>query len=243
MVMRRKAWLAASLAPIAISVVSAGSAAQEGFRPALGTTIMVVGCLERGAVSPLLRTPEGTMPSAAVPSVPGWAVPYGLPPIPDVSVAGSAVPGMPTVPGVPAIPGSVTPGYPTAPSIPSYPRLPAFHDDPGLGGPFLLTHAIPSPTIPDTLKSVPAPVGTSGSYDRFANATPTSYALEGYELELANFAGHRVEITGTLLPPAGPPIGYTPIVPGATPSATEPNTQRLRVTSVKMIANSCAMNG
>jgi hypothetical protein len=86
----------------------------------------------------------------------------------------------------------------------------------------------------------PSPVGTTGA----AAATPgrtsegskdelKTYALEGNRDELAPHKGHRVEITGTLAPPASS---------GANASASrefQTGVQRLRVQTIKMTAESC----
>jgi hypothetical protein len=96
---------------------------------------------------------------------------------------------------------------------------------------FLLTGARPAGA---------APVGTAGATAaapaRDADGSKEelrTYALEGNRDELAAHKGHRVEITGTLAPPASS---------GANdPAAREFKTgvQRLRVQSIKMTAESC----
>jgi len=61
----------------------------------------------------------------------------------------------------------------------------------------------------------------------------TSYALEGRERELADHAGHRVEVTGTL-------AAENTSARGDSRSArTAAGVQSLRVESFKMISTSC----
>lgn len=86
-----------------------------------------------------------------------------------------------------------------------------------------------------------SPVGTSGASAATPSATAnapakpelTTYALEGNRDELAAHKGHRVEITGTLAPPASS---------GANAPAGrdfQTGVQRLRVQTLKMTAESC----
>ena len=93
---------------------------------------------------------------------------------------------------------------------------------------FLLTGARPADA---------SPVGTTGAAApaRDADASKEelkTYALEGKRDELAAHKGHRVEITGTLAPPASS---------GANDAARAFKTgvQRLRVETIKMTAESC----
>jgi hypothetical protein len=60
-------------------------------------------------------------------------------------------------------------------------------------------------------------------------ATPTSYTLQGRADEVATHKGHRVEVTGQLLPPR--PKGGT--------GAATPNIERIAVASVKMLSAEC----
>ena len=96
---------------------------------------------------------------------------------------------------------------------------------------FLLTGARPAGASP-----VGTTGATAGAPARDANAAKEelkTYALEGNRDELAAHKGHRVEITGTLAPPASS---------GANdPAAREFKTgvQRLRVQTIKMTAESC----
>ena len=85
-----------------------------------------------------------------------------------------------------------------------------------------------------------APVGTTGATAaapaRDAGASKEelkTYALEGNRDELAAHKGHRVEITGTVAPPASS---------GANDRAAaefKTGVQRLRVQTIKMTAESC----
>jgi hypothetical protein len=65
---------------------------------------------------------------------------------------------------------------------------------------------------------------------------PTSYTLQGLESEMAKHKGHRVEIVGTVQQPTKSGRG-----PGN--KATAEGIQRVKVSSVKMIGNSCAAQG
>jgi hypothetical protein len=60
----------------------------------------------------------------------------------------------------------------------------------------------------------------------------TSYALVGHELELEKHKGHRIEITGKLMPPR-PPTGTT-----AGKSAAS-NVRRISVDTIKMVSTEC----
>jgi hypothetical protein len=75
--------------------------------------------------------------------------------------------------------------------------------------------------------------GSIGGTPLGTSATPANYALEGNRDELAAHKGHRVEITGTLAPPASS---------GANAPASrdfQTGVQRLRVQTLKMTAESC----
>ena len=63
---------------------------------------------------------------------------------------------------------------------------------------------------------------------------PTSYTLQGLETELVKHKGHRVEIVGTVLQP-------TKSGRGAGNKATAEGIQRVKVSSVKMIGNTCTV--
>jgi hypothetical protein len=103
----------------------------------------------------------------------------------------------------------------------------------------------------------------SGSTNRPASATMARYILAGNADDLTKHRGHRIEVTGTVMPspPAGPSTddvagtsGTGSGAPGTTPEmqqnprTTAPqtaagsqmvNNQRLQVTSIKMIAATC----
>jgi hypothetical protein len=94
---------------------------------------------------------------------------------------------------------------------------------------FLLTGARPA---------APSPVGTTGIAPAADNKESVkeelkTYALEGDRNQIAAHKGHRVEITGTLAPPASS---------GANAPASrefQTGVQRLRVQAIKMTAESC----
>jgi hypothetical protein len=63
------------------------------------------------------------------------------------------------------------------------------------------------------------------------------YTLSGDNAELAKHKGHRVEITGTLMPAAG----ATPTTPPSSDDRAGSGAagQRLQVTTIKMVSASC----
>jgi hypothetical protein len=69
--------------------------------------------------------------------------------------------------------------------------------------------------------------GTSGS-----RAEPTAYGLAGHENELSGHAGARVEVTGTVIPPATSGRGN-----GS--SAAASGVKRVRVASFKVLEDHC----
>jgi len=85
----------------------------------------------------------------------------------------------------------------------------------------------------------PSPVGTTGAAagtparDNESKEELKTYALEGNRDDMAAHKGHRVEITGTLAPPASSGTN--------SPAQNEFRTgvQRLRVQAIKMTAESC----
>ena len=90
---------------------------------------------------------------------------------------------------------------------------------------YLLTGARPA---------APSPVGTTGADSKESSKEELrTYALEGDRNELAAHKGHRVEITGTLAPPASSDANA--------PASREFQTgvQRLRVQAMKMTSETC----
>ena len=83
--------------------------------------------------------------------------------------------------------------------------------------------------------AAPAPAGT-----------PAFYTLDGRDHELSPHIGHRVEIVGTMVaasastPAPAPNHTSTPAATGTSGSAATPPTQTIQVTSVRMVAASCA---
>ena len=74
------------------------------------------------------------------------------------------------------------------------------------------------------------PIGTSGTKDDARDAT---YRLDGEVATLNPHVGHKVEVTGTLEPPAAPTAqSVEPIGPA--------NAPRLKVDYVKMVSETCA---
>lgn len=74
--------------------------------------------------------------------------------------------------------------------------------------------------------ATPAATGTAG------RAEPTTFGLQGQEAELERHQGARVEVTGTVIPPATSGRGTGG---GATASGAK----RLRVESYKVVAEKC----
>ena len=73
------------------------------------------------------------------------------------------------------------------------------------------------------------PVGADKDLKR---AAPTSYTLEGREQEISKHKGHRVEVTGSLLPPRA--AAGAPQV-----KAAAPGIKRIAVRSLKMLSAEC----
>jgi hypothetical protein len=80
------------------------------------------------------------------------------------------------------------------------------------------------------IASTPAVEATSGTSTKQAR---TSYALRGHEQELAKHVGHRVEIAGTLLPPAASKL------PAQTASTAE-GIRAVQVDKLKMVGTNCS---
>jgi hypothetical protein len=77
----------------------------------------------------------------------------------------------------------------------------------------------------------------AGSKPAAKNELPKRYVLVGNDTDFARHEGHRVRVSGTLAPstkPADKPVGTS----GSTQIKSE--TQRLKVTSVEMIAGACS---
>ena len=95
----------------------------------------------------------------------------------------------------------------------------------------------PTPTNRYVLNSAtPTDANRAAADKPPAKGTPsrqTSYALRGHEQELANHVGHRVEITGSLMPPVAARVD-----PKA--AATAEGIRSVQVTSVKMIGTDCS---
>ena len=71
---------------------------------------------------------------------------------------------------------------------------------------------------------------TSGTTSK---QTRTSYALRGHEPELAKHVGHRVEVTGTLMPPAASKLP-------AQAAATAEGIRAVQVERLKMLGSDCS---
>jgi hypothetical protein len=84
------------------------------------------------------------------------------------------------------------------------------------------------------LDAVPVnPPAVATSSEKTAKPTRTSYALRGSEQELAKHVGHRVEITGALMPPPAAKL------PSKT-AATAEGIRAVQVETVKMLGTNCS---
>jgi hypothetical protein len=81
-------------------------------------------------------------------------------------------------------------------------------------------------SAPASSTATPAATGTAG------RAEPTTFGLQGQEAELERHQGARVEVTGTVIPPATSGRGTG----GA---ATASGAKRLKVESYKVVAEKC----
>jgi hypothetical protein len=91
-------------------------------------------------------------------------------------------------------------------------------------GRFMLTDATPLTA---------ATSGQGAAQEKAAKPERTSYALRGREPEVAKHVGHRVEITGALMPPAAAKL------PSKT-AATAEGSRALQVEGIKMLGTDCS---
>jgi hypothetical protein len=83
------------------------------------------------------------------------------------------------------------------------------------------------------LEAVPVnPPAEQPTPDKTTKQASTSYALRGREQELTKHVGHRVEITGALMPPAAAKL------PSKT-AATAEGIRAVQVETVKMLGTNC----
>jgi|KBSMisStaDraftv2_1062788.scaffolds.fasta_scaffold1402568_1 hypothetical protein len=82
-------------------------------------------------------------------------------------------------------------------------------------------------------------VGTTGTAGTAASARGTSYVLQGHDADLKSHVGHKIEVTGTVEPKSR--TGASPDPAAAAPGAPASSmaSERLTVSSVKMIAAEC----
>jgi hypothetical protein len=98
---------------------------------------------------------------------------------------------------------------------------------------YMLTEATPvesgtdRSTAGNSATSPGTTVGTTG------RETPTAYGLVGHESELSSHAGARVEVTGTIVPPATSGRG-------SGGSAAASGVKRVRVASFKILGQRCS---
>jgi hypothetical protein len=100
---------------------------------------------------------------------------------------------------------------------------------------FLLTDATPvvAGVADRPANTASADTGTPGTTGTSGRVEPTTYGLQGRESELERHQGARIEVTGTVEPPASSGRGTG----GA---ATASGVKRLKVESFKILAEHCA---
>lgn len=98
-------------------------------------------------------------------------------------------------------------------------------NNPEPSGRFMLLDAAPA--------NPASPPAVATSSEKTAKPTRTSYALRGLEQELTKHVGHRVEITGALVPPAAAKL------PSKT-AATAEGIRAVQVETVKMLGTNCS---
>lgn len=86
--------------------------------------------------------------------------------------------------------------------------------------------------------STPSTTGTTGTAGTAASARGVSYTLEGHDADLKSHVGHRIEVTGTVEPKSATGAAASPATATAGAAASSAN-DRLKVSSVKMIAADC----
>lgn len=91
--------------------------------------------------------------------------------------------------------------------------------------------------------AAPTTAGTTGTTTAASTArSEASYVLDGRESDLKNHVGHRVEVSGTLessdKAAASSPTSTT--TSGSASSRMDTSSQRLKVSSVRMIAAECS---
>ena len=69
--------------------------------------------------------------------------------------------------------------------------------------------------------------------EKSARQTRTSYTLRGHEAELAKHVGHRVEVTGALMPPAEAKLP-------SQAAATAEGIRAVQVEAIKMLGTDCS---
>jgi hypothetical protein len=102
---------------------------------------------------------------------------------------------------------------------------------------YLLTEATPTASASTTTGAATGSAASNGTTGTTATGTtgtrPTAYGLVGHEAELSEHTGARIEVTGTVVPPAT--SGH-----GAGGAAAASGVKRVRVTSMKVLADSCS---
>jgi hypothetical protein len=97
----------------------------------------------------------------------------------------------------------------------------------------------PEPTgrfmLLDAAPVAPVAAAAPQAEEKSTKQSRTSYTLRGHESELAKHVGHRVEVTGALMPPAEAKL------PAQT-AATAEGIRAVQVEAVKMIDTDCSLS-
>lgn len=86
------------------------------------------------------------------------------------------------------------------------------------------------------LDAVPVNPQVEQTAEKTAKQARTTYALRGREQELAKHVGHRVEITGALMPPAAAKLETKT-------AATAEGIRAVQVENLKMLGTNCSASG
>jgi hypothetical protein len=93
---------------------------------------------------------------------------------------------------------------------------------------------------PPPATSTTGTTGTTGTTAESArSASHTSYALDGSDSDLKKHVGHKIEVTGTIVPPSAASSSATSTTAAASASSSM-TPERLKVSSVRMISADCS---
>ena len=111
-------------------------------------------------------------------------------------------------------------------------------------GSYVLTNAVigsessSSSTTTAAATTATPPETATGTTGTVAPST-ASYELDGRESDLKNHVGHRIEVSGTLQNDPAPSATST-TTSGSASSRMDGNTQRLQVSSVRLVSSECS---